>query len=367
MESRERMNKCNQSFPLESREWLDDVTGRRIRQVTSAPAIHHHPFFLAPAYDGQQRWLCFCSHRTGRPEIFLEDFRQGCLRQITQAEALDEWSLYPKGDWVYYLAQGCVWRVNALDGVSEKLLDGDGLRRAAGERATPSGALTVSPSGRFAAFAARMEHGVAMLLWDAETRRCEKVYTGTVISHAQFCPVDESLLFFAGPLTDRPWVLHWPSGQAKLVYRRDVEHGQWITHESWIGGSRELSLVDWPHGLLALDTRTGTARRLTDWNAWHAITNDQGTRMVFDTNFPDRGVFTLELHAPGATPQLLCQPHASCMGAHWNGPFPYDHGPIRVHAPQHTHPHPRFSPDGARVVYTSDASGFAQVYEITLL
>lgn len=88
--------------------------------------------------------------------------------------------------------------------------------------------------------------------------------------------------------------------------------------------------------------------------------------MVFDTNFPDRGVFTLDLRTPGVVPQLLCQPHASCIGAHWNGPFPYDHGSIRVHAPQYTHPHPRFSPDGTKVVYTSDVSGFAQVYEISV-
>jgi oligogalacturonide lyase len=37
-----------------------------------------------------------------------------------------------------------------------------------------------------------------------------------------------------------------------------------------------------------------------------------------------------------------------------------------VFAPQHTHPHPSFSPDGQHVVYTSDRSGFAQVYEVTI-
>lgn len=366
MENHNFTEKINLRFPLESREIVDADTGRRVRQVTNAPAIHHHPFFLAPAYDAQQRWLCFCSHRTGTPQIFLEDFQQGCLRQITQTQALDEWSLYPWGDWIYYLAHGCVLRVQGQSGQSETLLSQEELCRIVGEKAAPAGALTVSPSGRYVAFAAKAAGQVAYLLYDQKTHTWAKVYTGTVISHAQFCPVDEHLVFFAGPLTDRPWVLHWPSGQAKLVFQRDAAHGQWITHESWIGGSQVLSLVDWPHGILALDIQTGQTSRLTDMNAWHAISNVQGTQMVFDTNFPDRGLWMLDLTRVDAGPQLLCCPHASCMGEHWNGPFPYDHGPIAVYAPQHTHPHPRFSPDGRKVVYTSDASGFSQVYELTL-
>jgi Tol biopolymer transport system component len=36
---------------------------------------------------------------------------------------------------------------------------------------------------------------------------------------------------------------------------------------------------------------------------------------------------------------------------------------VTVYAPQHTHPHPSFSPDGSRVVFTSDRTGLAQVYE----
>jgi oligogalacturonide lyase len=35
-----------------------------------------------------------------------------------------------------------------------------------------------------------------------------------------------------------------------------------------------------------------------------------------------------------------------------------------VYAPQHTHPHPSFSADGTRVVFTSDRTGVAQVYEV---
>jgi oligogalacturonide lyase len=65
-------------------------------------------------------------------------------------------------------------------------------------------------------------------------------------------------------------------------------------------------------------------------------------------------------------PKFLHASAASSVGEHWKGPFPYNNGPIKVYAPQHTHPHPRFSPDGHRVVFTSDRTGEAQVYEVLL-
>jgi len=42
----------------------------------------------------------------------------------------------------------------------------------------------------------------------------------------------------------------------------------------------------------------------------------------------------------------------------------YKQGKWKVYAPQHTHPHPSFSPDGRRVVFTSDATGHSQIYEV---
>src|SRR5471030_3036914 len=60
----------------------------------------------------------------------------------------------------------------------------------------------------------------------------------------------------------------------------------------------------------------------------------------------------------------LCASEASSEVEHWRGPFPDNDGSVAVEAAQHTHPHPRFSPDGSRVVFTSDRSGHAQIYEV---
>ncbi|MDE0682265.1 MAG: oligogalacturonate lyase family protein, partial [Candidatus Poribacteria bacterium] len=179
-------------------------------------------------------------------------------------------------------------------------------------------------------------------------------------------PDDANLLYYAGPLTDRVWVIHRDGSRNRRLYARNVEKNEWITHETWIPGTRELAFVDWPRGVRCINVDTGAERQVTTFNAWHAISNPAGTRMVADTNFPDIGIQIFDVLDGLGEPQTLCYPGASSLGEHWNGPFPYAKGPVQVYAPQHTHPHPSFSPDGQHVVFTSDRSGFAQIYEATI-
>lgn len=134
--------------------------------------------------------------------------------------------------------------------------------------------------------------------------------------------------------------------------------------------AREIVTANWPRGCLGIDIDTGAVRPVCTFNAWHPSINRQGTLMCADTVFPDIG---LQLFSPldgVGTPTPLCFPSASSEGKHWNTDHcPYDdedykQGKWKVYAPQHTHPHPAFSPDGRFVVFTSDRSGFAQVYEV---
>ena len=81
--------------PSESRTFYDRCTGTRIRQVTAASALHHHPFFIIPAYDDAMQRLIFVSYRTGTPQIFAEERATGELRQLTDRPDLGEWSVHP--------------------------------------------------------------------------------------------------------------------------------------------------------------------------------------------------------------------------------------------------------------------------------
>lgn len=90
----------------------------------------------------------------------------------------------------------------------------------------------------------------------------------------------------------------------------------------------------------------------------------KGTCIMADTNYPAIGLQLFDpRHGIGA-PQTRCPPQASNRGEHWNGDHcPFDDGPVKVYVPQHTHPHPNFAPDDSRIIFTSDRTGRARVYE----
>ena len=365
----------------ESRTFYDRCTGTRIRQVTAASALHHHPFFIIPAYDDAMQRLIFVSYRTGTPQIFAEERATGELHQLTDRPDLGEWSVHPShnGEAVFFTAGTSGWRLDLetleerelvnFDVACKSKLAAKGVTTAMKEEgmvAAAMGTTALSHDDKWWAVKFNVGKEAALAIIDTETGEHDIILQRDSIAHLQFCPDDANLLYYAGPLTDRVWVIHRDGSGNRRLYAQNLEKNEWITHETWIPGTRELAFVDWPRGIRCINVDTGAERQVTSFNAWHAISNPAGTRMVADTNFPDIGIQTFDPRDSIGEPQTLCYPNASSIGEHWNGPFPYANGPIQVYAPQHTHPHPSFSPDGQHIVFTSDRSGYAQIYEATL-
>lgn len=369
--------------PSESRTFYDRCTGTCIRQVTTASAHHHHPFFIIPAYDDAMQRLIFVSYRTGSPQIFAEERATGELRQLTDRADLaeSEWSVHPSHDGksVFFTAGTSGWQLNLETLEERELVNFDVACKS--KLAVKSAATAMKDEGMVAAamgttalshddksWAVKFNIGKesALAIIDTDTGEHDIILQRDSIAHLQFCPDDANLLYYAGPLTDRVWVIHRDGSGNRCLYARNVEKNEWITHETWIPGTRELAFVNWPRGVRCVNVDTGTERQVATFNAWHAISNPAGTCMVADTNFPDIGIQIFDPRDGIGEPQTLCYPAASSIGEHWNGPFPYANGPVQVYAPQHTHPHPSFSPDGQHVVFTSDRSGFTQIYEATL-
>jgi len=204
-------------------------------------------------------------------------------------------------------------------------------------------------------------------LIDTENGHSDVFLEKDTIGHPQFCPDDDNLILYAGPMSDRVWVTDRSGRQDRRIHERSHSL-QWVTHEVWRPNHRSVLFVDWPTGIFEIDIDTCAVRRLSDFPVWHGAPDRTGKKLVCDTNFPDRGLHLLELKgAPSHPPRFLYHAQASSQGVHWAKPFPYGNGPIKVHAPQHTHPHPRFSNDGRQVVFTSDRSGYDQVYVAMLM
>ncbi len=353
---------------VKERKFIDEETGAHIRQVTDAACINHHPFFMIPAYSKDMRKLFFISHRTGTPQIFCEDRMHGEIVQLTDIESLNEWSVHPSPDgrFVYYTAGASGYRFDMVNGRQELLPGIGGIFRTDSDVTVGMGTTALSADGRLWAVKCLSGGESIVVVLDTASKGYRTVLVSDEVSHMQFCPWNSRYLFYAGKLTDRVWLLDIETGNTRRLFRRDEANKQWITHETFIPGRREISLVDWNKGVLAVDPVTGAVRRIVEVNAWHAVSDSEGEWMIADTNFPDIGIILFRADRTKGPYLKVCNSCSSNQGAHWAGPFPYDNGPIKVHAPQHTHPHPSFSPDGNFAVFTSDRTGFSQVYEVDL-
>jgi oligogalacturonide lyase len=196
-------------FPREDRHFVDPRSGRRVRQVTSHASIHHHPFFFVPAYDEQMQRLVFISHRTGAPQIFFEERQSGKLVQATDRPDLAEWSIYPSPDgrYVYFVAGTSAWRVE-LDTLREEELAnfGDVEMREKGMVGASMGTTALSHNGRWWAIPVKTGKISRFVLIDTESKSSRVFLERDTIGHPQFCPDDDDLILYAGPLTDRVWI-----------------------------------------------------------------------------------------------------------------------------------------------------------------
>jgi oligogalacturonide lyase len=360
-----------QRYPSESRTSRDEQSGAVVRQLTNHPSVHHHPFFFVPAYDDAMRRLIFVSHRTGSPQIFCEDRGgEGSLVQLTDRPDFNEWSLHPAhdGSAVFFTAGQGGWRLDLATLAETQVADlGTPASGAAGGVGADMGTTALTRDDRWWAVAHRDPEGFALSVVDLQSGRRQVILRRATIGHMQFCPDDPGLLFYAGPIKDRVWVLRRDGSEHRRLYERDDAKREWITHESWVPGTGELAFVNWPHGMWAVHPTTpGKLRKLCSFNAWHPVFNRAGSLVAADTTFPDVGIQLFDPRDPASAPRPLCYPQSSNAGEHWGKPFPYEQGMVKVYAPQHTHPHPSFSPDGRLIVFTSDRTGFAQLYECEL-
>ena len=356
-------------YAPEVAEASDPTTGACVRQLTNHRSIHHHPFYYLPAWDDPMRRLTFVSHRTGTPQVFAYLCGAGKLLQLTDRPDLNEWSVHPSHDGrhVYFTAGVGGWRVDTESLKEEQLVEfGSKDIREKGMVGAAMGTTTLSRDDRWWAVPVKVGTRSRFLLIETETTRSQVILERDTIGHPQFHPDDSNWLRYAGSYDSRIWVIRRDGSENRLVYQRNAEMKEWIVHETWRPGSMEILTTNWPHGVIGIDVETGATRKVCAFNAWHPMVDPTGRLMVADTKNPDIGLQLFSVDDGMGRPRALCLSEASNAGDHWNTDHcPYDDGPVDVYSPQHTHPHPRFSPDGKRIVFTSDRSGFAQLYEVT--
>ncbi|HEY6026704.1 MAG TPA: hypothetical protein VIV09_07395, partial [Pseudolabrys sp.] len=172
----------------------DPTSGRRLRQITSHPSIHHHPFFFVPAYDRAGQKLVFVSHRTGAPQIFFEERASGELVQVTDRSDLAEWSIYPSPDgrYVYFTAGTGAFRVGLDDFAETQLADFGAVEmREKGMVGAAMGTTALSAGGDWWAIPVKAGKISRFMVIDTRSGKANVILERDTIGHPQFCPDDD--------------------------------------------------------------------------------------------------------------------------------------------------------------------------------
>jgi len=340
--------------------------------MTNAAQMSHPSYFLQRSFTPDNRTLVFTSYRSeGEAQLFDVEFPDGPIRQLTGTYPIHPFSpaILPGGEQILFVRGGSIWVIRR-DTLAERLV----IDFSGGQL----GECSFSPDGQWLTAAIKVGPEAGLVCGRLDGSQWRLMSFPRTVIHPQFHPLDPEWIEFAADPAPRMHRVRRDCTEIECLY----EHGndEFVVHETFLGDTGDLVFTVWPHSLKRMNWSTGQITTIAGFNAWHITPNRAGTKVLCDTNHPDRGLFMIDV-ATG-TPSQLCLSEASNAGSQWRTSryaLPEDFAAARseasknlswmeagatdtVYGPQWTHPHPSFSPDETLVAFASDRTGVTQVY-----
>lgn len=360
----------------ERQSYIDRVSKVEVTQLTDYKGHSHHFYFTNAGWYARGRKLLFSSERNNRRNLFGVDLEIGAIEQLTdinpppdQAEPdILRACMNPIREEVYFW-QGAT--LHALDLASRAMRPVFVLEPGWG-----ASILSCSADGRYLCFASgaagpsephvdrpagyvgmqkrweAMPHCRIMRV-PADGGEAQVLFEEHYwIGHVNTSPTLPHLLTFCheGPwdkVDNRIWGLDMNTGKAWKI--RPTDPGETVGHEYWFSDGIRIGY----HGQSAQGKpMLGSIRFDNTERHEHDFPGQTGHIFSLDDDLivGDGGGVIRVWKREGdgyAGPRVLCR-HDSGMRT------------------QESHPHPRISPDGRYVVFTSDRSRYCNVYAVPL-
>ncbi len=345
-----------------------------MQQLTHHPSINHPSYFLQSSFLPGDEKLFFTSYRTGSPQLFELTIADLSTRQLTTGDPIHPFSAayLAAREEIVFTRGGSLWAV-ALATLDQRLV----VELPVAQLGEPS----LCPSGEWVTAAYKAPSGNGLVVARMDGSAAHTIPFPRTIIHPQFHPLESEWIEFAADPAPRMHRVRRDGTGLECLY----EHGndEFVVHETFLGQTGDVVFTVWPDRLCVMDWTTRAIRTAANHNCWHIAPNRAGTQVLFDTNHPDRGIQIIDI-ATGAI-RDVCRPESSNGGSQWkksryalaedfeaarSGAGKnlswMEAGADTVYGPQYTHPHPSWSRDERRIAFTSDKSGYPQVYIATV-
>ncbi len=360
-------------YKSELKEINDKRTGVTIRQLTNYKGNSHHFYFTNPGWFDNGRKLLFSSDRNNRTNLFSIDLNDYTIQRLTDLEPvplpreIEFFSAFknPVKDEVFFWHDRDLMSLdlNTLQTVAIFELDtgwNNSMTSCSADGKYVYFSISEDLSNRIEVDVLRGYVGFDEI-WEAKPQskiirvstdgsHYEVIYEEKYwIGHVNASPSKRNLITFChegpwGKVDNRIWCMDVDTKEVWKVRPRTHE-GERIGHEYWFADGETIGF----HGTRADGSaflghvrydNTGLVEVEFSKHTGHIHSNDKNL-IVGDGG----GVIRL-WKWNGSTydgPRILCE-HKSSLKT------------------QHSHPHPRFNAAGNQVLYTSDITGYCNVY-----
>ena len=355
-------------YESEKQTWIDDETGYEITQWTNKETKSWHLYFNIESFIDNDNAIIF-SERSGSKNLFKLNFLSGQMMQMTDEKDLDDDVCHlPRLKRLWYLSGNSIKYLNTETFETEVIAELDEHIES----------FTVTCDGKYIVYSINKNPGFteehstgpyAIFRFDIETKVVKQISPdyGFIIGHLQANPVDPNIILYCwqhryregspgivGNTPQRIWWININGEDGGSVGTQ--EFGIHRTHEFWFPDGKTIgysaryvfgpnkgeqflgcSVYDGSDSYkMSAPVRFAHSQMYKDNQHWVADYYE-GMNLV---------LFTIE-HRKIVKQNLLFRHDSS-----WNG--------------QPSHPHPHFSSDGKRVLFSTDKSGIPNVYSINL-